>query len=105
MIFHPAARDVIRAFPKEVRDGLGRYLFQLQMAESLSMPHSRPMPNVAAGVNELRVSGPDGTYRTFYYSAFQKGVLVFHAFAKKTQRTSQSEIRVGKKRLKELLNA
>jgi len=67
------------------------------------MPHSRPMPNVSAGVNEPRVS--DGTYRTFYYLADQNGVLVFHAFAKKTQQTSQSEIRVGKKRLKELLNA
>jgi len=69
------------------------------------MPHSRPMPDVAAGVNELRVSGPDGTYRTFYYSAYQDRVLVFHAFAKKTQQTPQSEIKVAKKRLKELLNA
>jgi phage-related protein len=69
------------------------------------MPHSRPMPNVAAGANELRVSGADGTHRTFYYSAFKDGVLVFHAFVKKTQQTPQSEIRVAQKRLKELLNA
>ena len=69
------------------------------------MPHSRPMPDVTAGVNELRVSGPDGTYRTFYYLAYQSGVLVFHVFGKKTRQTPQSEIKVAKKRLKELLNA
>jgi phage-related protein len=69
------------------------------------MPHSRPMPNVAAGANELRVSGPDGTYRTFYYLAFKDWVLVFHAFTKKTQQTPKSEVRMAKKRLKELLNA
>ena len=63
------------------------------------------MPNVAAGVNELRVSGLDGTYRTFYYSAFEDGVLVSHAFTKKTQQASQSEINLAKKRLKELLHA
>jgi phage-related protein len=66
VIFHPAARDVIRRFPREVRDKLGRYLYELQLGESLSMPHSRPMPSVGAGVSELRVSGMDGTYRVFY---------------------------------------
>jgi phage-related protein len=105
VVFHPAARDAIRAFPKEVRDRLGRYLFDLKMGESLSMPHSRPMPIVAAGVNELRVSGPDGTYRTFYLLfGVSKWGSVFHAFAKKAQQTPRSEIRLARKRLKELLN-
>jgi len=69
------------------------------------MPCSRPMPGVAAGVSELRVKGADGSYRVFYYSASLQGVLVFHAFVKKTERTPPLEIDLARKRLKELLDA
>ena len=62
------------------------------------------MPSVEAGVSELRVKGEDGVFRVFYYTASAKGVLVFHAFVKKTQRAPANEIELGRKRLKELLD-
>ena len=105
IILHPKAREVIRRFPKEVRMRLGRGLFRLQVGEQLGMPNSRPMPGVAAGVSELRVKGADGSFRAFYYTASSRGVLVFHSFVKKTQRTPPLEIEVARKRLKELLDA
>jgi phage-related protein len=77
----------------------------LQVGEQIAMPVSRPMPLVSAGVAELRVKGPDGIFRVFYYRASQKGVLVFHAFVKKSQRTPPLEIELARKRLKELLDA
>lgn len=58
-----------------------------------------------SGVSELRVKDEDGIFRVFYFTATAKGVLVFHAFAKKTQRTPPLEIELAKKRLKELLDA
>ena len=69
------------------------------------MPNSRPMPAVAAGVSEIRVEGEDGIFRVFYYTASPLGVLVFHAFVKKTQRTPPLEMELSRKRLKELLDA
>lgn len=105
IIFHPKATEVIRRFPKDVRIRLGKGLFRLQMGEQLGMPSARPMPGVAAGVAELRVKGEDGTYRAFYYAASSRGVLVFHAFIKKTQRTARLEIELARERLKELLDA
>jgi phage-related protein len=96
---------VIRRFPKEVRIRLGKGLFRLQMGEQIGMPDARPMPTVASGVSELRVKGEDGILRVFYYTAAPEGVLVFHAFVKKTQRTPPLEIELARKRLKELLNA
>jgi phage-related protein len=69
------------------------------------MPNSRPMPAVAAGVSELRLRGQDGIFRVFYYTAAPQGVLVFHAFVKKTQQTPPLEIDLARKRLKELLDA
>ena len=71
----------------------------------IGMPNSRPMPGVAAGVSELRVKAEDGSFRAFYYTASSRGVLVFHAFVKKTQRTPPLEIELARKRLKELLDA
>ena len=96
---------MIRGFPKEVRDRLGRGLFRLQLGEQLGMPHSRPMPSVAAASSELRVKGEEGIYRAFYYTASAEGILVFHAFVKKTQRTPPVEVNLARKRLKELLDA
>ncbi len=104
VIFHPAARDAIRWFPKEVRDKVGRYLYELQLGESLSMPHSRVMPSIGAGAAEVRVSGAGGAYRTFYLATHRDGILVFHAFFKKSRKTPKSEIELARKRLKELLD-
>lgn len=84
---------------------MGQGLFRLQIGEQIAMPNARPMPAVARGVSELRVKGEDGIFHVFYYAASAPGVLVFHAFAKKTQRTPQLEIELSRKRLKELLDA
>lgn len=105
IVFHPRARDAIRRFPKDARARLGRGLFRLQMGEWISMPNSRPMPAVAPGVSELRVRGEDGIFRVFYYAAAPQGVLVFHAFTKKTSRTPPLEIELARQHLKELLDA
>ena len=105
IVFHPKARDAIRRFSKDARARLGRGLFRLQTGERIPMPSSRPMPSVAPGVSELRVRDEDGIFRVFYYTAAPQGVLVFHAFVKKTQRTPPLEIDLARKHLKELLDA
>lgn len=69
------------------------------------MPNARTMATISPGAWELRVRGDDGIFRVFYYTASAAGVLLFHAFAKKTQRTPVSEIELARKRLKELLDA
>lgn len=68
------------------------------------MPLSRAMPAVATGVNELRIRDRSGIYRVFYYTKLADWVLIFHAFAKKTQKTPQHEIVLAQERLKELLH-
>lgn len=100
---HPKAREAIRNFPEEIKDKLGQSLLDIQKGFKLTMPKSRPMPSVAVGVEELRVKGKDGIYRAFYYARNDKGILLFHAFVKKTQNTPPLEIELGRRRLKELL--
>ena len=103
-IFHPAAREAIRSFPEDARRELGKAIFDLQRGEILGMPLSRPMPSVAPGAAELRIRDRSGIYRAFYYVNSPRGILVFHAFVKKTRATPKQELNVGKKRLGELLH-
>jgi phage-related protein len=94
---------VIRSFPKPVRVALGGAILDLQHGAQIGMPLSRPMPDVKPGVHELRVRDPSGAFRAFYYLKSSRGVLVFHAFEKKSQKTPAGEIRLGRKRLEEIL--
>ncbi len=103
-IFHPAARAAIRSFPEDVRRELGKAIYDLQKGEVLTMPLSRPMPSIKPGAAELRIRDRAGIYRAFYYSRSPRGILVFHAFVKKTRATPIRELDLGKKRLKELLH-
>lgn len=101
--FHPKARAVLKGFPEDVRRELGKAIFDLQKGQKLSMPLSRPMPDVAKGVEELRLKDPKGVYRVFYLASFADAVVIFYAFTKKTQRTPLRDIVLARKRLKEML--
>jgi phage-related protein len=68
------------------------------------MPLSRPMPAVAPGAAELRLHGKDGHYRAFYFTASAEGILVFHAFVKKTRQTAPADIQMGQRRWKEMID-
>ena len=100
---HGKARDVIRSFSKPIRQDIGELLLKLQLGFNFGMPVSRPMPSIHSGAHELRLKDAGGIYRVFYYLKSEHGILVFHAFTKKTQNTPQSEVEIAKKRLKEML--
>jgi phage-related protein len=103
-IFHPAALQAIRDFPPEVRQKLGKAVFDLQRGETPSMPLSRPMPSIAPGVAELRIRDRAGVYRAFYYLRSLRGILIVHAFVNKSHTTARQDLDLGKKRLREMLD-
>ena len=83
--------------------GNSKLLLKLQYGISFGMPHAKPISSIRQGVYELRVKDSAGIYRVFYFTKSQDGILVFHAFTKKTQKTPQAEIKTAKKRLKEMI--
>jgi phage-related protein len=103
-LFHPSARAAIRLFPDEVRRELGKPIFDLQRGELLAMPLSRAMTSIAPGAAELRIRDRSGSFRVLYCTRSARGILVFHAFLKKSQTTPLHEMELGKRRLKELLD-
>ena len=104
VIFHKQVIDVLRTLLRGIKRELGKAIRDLQRGQVLKMPLSRPMPSVSLGVAELRVRDSSGNYRLFYYLKSRRGILVFHIFMKKTQKSSQHDISLGRQRLKEVLS-
>lgn len=95
--------DDIKAFPDDVRQDTG---YQLHLVQSGQMPHDyKYMPTIGQGVIEIRQKDSLGIYRTIYTAKFDDCIYVLHAFVKKTQKTSQSDIELAKARLKSLIQA
>ena len=101
--FHSKAREAIRSFDPSLRKELGELLLKLQIGIVLGMPQARPMTSIGIGAHELRMRDKSGIHRVFYYLKSEHGILIFHAFTKKTQKTPQNEIDLARKRLKEML--
>ena len=102
--FNPKVRGVVNGFPVEVTRAWGKAIFDVQKGAKLKMPLLKPMASVGLGVEELRIKDASGAYRVFYFARLADAILVFHAFQKKTQKTTNEEIRMGQRRLKEMLN-
>ena len=78
----------------------GMNLRKLQRGMVLSMPVSRPMPSIGPRCAELRIVDANATWRIMY-RVDADAVLVMEVFAKKTQTTPQSVIKVCKQRLRD----
>ncbi len=98
-----AAQKEIRSWPLPVRKDVGSLLTKLQKGHMLSMPEVRAMPVVSKGCYEARIQSPDGSFRFFYLVKTKTGVVVFHAFQKKTQKTPLQDIETGRRRLNQFL--
>lgn len=83
----------------EARVEVGFLLRRLQRGESLSLPHSRPMPSIGARCHELRVKDADAAWR-IVYRIDADAIVIAEVFSKKTQQTPKSVIESCQKRLR-----
>lgn len=101
VVFSRACRKEIEALPVEIRTDVSEAMSRLDAGEQLSMPLSRPMPEVGRGVHELRLNSLRGGYRVLY--VLRPGVVgVLHAFKKTTRSTPTRSLELARKRLKEV---
>jgi len=89
-------------FSSEARMETGFLLRRLQRGESLGLPQSRPMPIVAVGCHELRVTDRGHTWRIVYYTA-DDAVVILDVFGKKTSATPKAVITACRRRLRMFL--
>jgi phage-related protein len=85
-------------FSAGARVEAGYLLRMLQKGESLSLPHSRPMPTIGRRVHELRIVDRDSTWR-IVYRVDSDAIVIAEVFAKRTQETPQRIVQVCRQRL------
>lgn len=98
--FHERVLAQIESWPVDVLADYAKLVELLsEYGPSLRLPHSRAF---GGGLFELRPRGKAGIGRAFYCFLVGKRVVVLHAFIKKTQQTPDHELKLARRRLKEL---
>ena len=92
----------LKAFPDEVKDGMGYALYQAQVGQKA--PSAKPLRGFGgAGVLEVVEDHQGDTYRAVYTVNFSNFVYVLHAFQKKSKKgiaTRKSDLDLINRRLK-----
>ena len=98
--FHTRVLAEIESWPVDVVADYARLVeLLIEHGPSLRLPHSRAF---GVGLFELRPKGRSGIGRAFYCYMVGKQVIVLHAFIKKSQQTPDNELKLARKRLKEV---
>jgi phage-related protein len=88
-------------FSKSARSETGFLLRKIQEGEMLSMPESKPMPNIGKHCHELRVGDSENNKEwRIIYRIDKDEIVVFDVFQKTTQKTPQQIIDNCQKRIK-----
>lgn len=92
----------IESWPTDVVAAYARLVELLaEHGPNLGLPHSRAL---GEGLFELRPRGKSGIGRAFYCFQVGQRVVVLHAFIKKSPQTPDKELKLARKRAKELSN-
>ncbi|HLB56517.1 MAG TPA: type II toxin-antitoxin system RelE/ParE family toxin [Coxiellaceae bacterium] len=73
----------------------------IEFGVDLRLPHARKM---GAGLFELRPRGKEGIARIFYCALIGKRIMFLHGIRKKTEETPNKELKIARRRLKEVKN-
>ena len=100
--FHLRIKAEIESWPDGILADFARIVeLLMEFGPNLRMPHSRAM---GGGLFEMRPRGREGIGRVFYCFVIGQRVVILHAFVKKTQETPEQELKIARKRLKEVQN-
>ena len=100
--FHSQVKTEIESWPDGILADYARIVeLLMEFGPNLRMPHSRAM---GGGLFELRPRGREGIGRVFYCFVIGKSVVVLNAFVKKTPDTPEPELKIARKRMKEVRN-
>lgn len=100
--FHQRVLSEIESWPADVSADYVRLLdLLITHGPMLRLPHSRPMGD---GIFELRPRGRSGIGRAFYCFLIEKRIVIVHAFLKKSQQTPDKDLKLARKRAKEVKN-
>ena len=100
--FNPRVKAEIESWPDGILADYARLVeLLMEFGPDLRMPHSRAL---GGGLFELRPRGREGIGRTFYCFVIGQRVVILHAFVKKTRDTPEQNLKIARKRRKEVIH-
>ncbi len=103
MYYSEALQEALLASPPGIQ---ARYIHitqrMLSVGPDLGMPHTRAL---GQGLFEIRAKAEEGIGRVFYCTLVGERIVILHTFVKKTQTTPDKELRIARRRMKEIKNA
>lgn len=97
------AKREISEMPSEIVQDVFALIDELASGKHLMLPISRPLPSIARGLHELRLSGRAGEFRVFYVIRVAQAIYVIHAMQKKSQKIERRTVERLQSRIKGLL--
>jgi phage-related protein len=98
--FRGNSLDDLRQFPLNAREA-GYQIDRVQ--NGLEPSDWKPMNSVGQGVKEIRIRDADGAFRVIYLAKLADAVHVLHCFQKKTEKTTEADIELARKRFRALM--
>jgi phage-related protein len=103
VVFVGSSLKDLKDFPEDARREAG---FQLRRVQRGEEPDDwKPMAAIGAGVREIRLRQASGAFRVVYVAHVRERIFVLHAFQKKSQRTSQTDIGLAQARYRALVRS
>jgi len=100
--YNVAVQAIIDAWPAGISASYFRIVGQMVVSgPNLGLPYTRAL---GEGLFEVRARGAEGIGRAFFCALTGRHIVILHGFIKKTQQTPQKELKIARKRLKEVLN-
>jgi phage-related protein len=100
--FNPRVNAEIESWPDGILADYARFVeLLMEFGPDLRMPHSRAL---GGGLFKLRPRGREGIGRTFYCFVIGQRVVILHAFVKKTRDTPEQNLKIARKRMKEVIH-
>jgi phage-related protein len=98
--FHPRVLAEIESWPVDILADYSKIAeLLMEHGPRVGLPHSRAL---GGGLFELRPRGRSGIGRVFYCFLTGQRVMMLHAFVKKSRQTPDRELKLARKRSKEV---
>ncbi len=98
--YNPAVRVEVEGWPAGINASFARIAEQMaQSGPNLGLPYTRPF---GGGLFEIRARGREGIGRAFFCSLAGQRIVILHGFVKKSQQTPPRELKIARRRIKEV---
>ena len=98
--YNASVQAEIEGWPTGINASLNRIAEQMEESgPNLGLPYTRPFGD---GLFEIRAKGEEGIGRAFFCTLMDRQIVILHGFIKKTPQTPNKDLKIARRRLKEV---